>query len=547
MPEVLERGANANDLRDEVSELRDTDSVQGSSGGDQQEEIRQYFRRKCRSSLYFLAKAVLGYSDLRTHPHKELADFIQDLSNKRTLDLYPRGTYKTTIGTIAFSIWYLLNYPNHYILIANQTASKAERMLLEIESHLDGGNPIMNWLFPEFIKPSPRHKPWNSSEMMLPNTARTVRSGTPSIMTIGVGGKAESLHFHVIINDDLIGEKAMESETVMLDAIAWHDYSVSLFVSPRHGVERMHGTRWSMSDIYSVVLRDPEYESIVRPAKDPKTGELLFPELLDEETLRKIRDRNFAVYMSQYMNDPSNPEALDFNINWLQRYRLLNDPKRGPYCLADGEKHYVDEMDVILAIDPAGSGDVETNVAEAAKRGRAKKANNAIVIWGTHGTGKKFLLDVWTGRGHGENPEYEIAKKTLDLFVRWRGFVRRGYVESYGAQRALITVFDMVCRQHGQRFRLEEIGRENQKAKKVRIRTYLGTPAQNGDLYVRNVHDQFIHEFSQFPQSDTFDTLDATAWAMSKLTEPGTPVERAITQSRNAKIKARIRKFRRTL
>jgi hypothetical protein len=133
------------------------------------------------------------------------------------------------------------------------------------------------------------------------------------------------------------------------------------------------------------------------------------------------------------------------------------------------------------------------------------------------------------------------------MFVKWRGYVRRGYVESYGAQRALITIFDMICKQHGQRFRLEEIGRGNQSAKKVRIRTYIGPPAQNGDLYVRDIHDQFIYEFTKFPQSDSFDTLDAAAWAMSVLNEPGSPVDQAIVRSRNEKIKARIRKFRRTL
>ena len=75
-------------------------------------------------------------------------------------------------------------------------------------------------------------------------------------------------------------------------------------------------------------------------------------------------------------------EKLDVYV-----YRLI-DPR-------DGETFYVDEMDVRLTVDPAGSGDITSRFAEVAKRGRAQKANNAVEVWGAHGTGKKFLLDMW--------------------------------------------------------------------------------------------------------------------------------------------------------
>lgn len=520
MPEV-QTATTSDDVRSALQELRSEGGLQGYTDA-QKEELRLAFRNLAKRSLYFLTKAVLGYPDLRPDVHKPYADFIQDLNKKRTLDLMPRGVYKTTIGTIGFCIWLLINDPNLFIFIANQSARNAQRMLLEIEGHLDGSNPMMNWLFPEMIKPNPRYKPWSSEEMTVPN--RNVVSGNPSIVAAGVGAKMESWHFHVVINDDLIGEKAMMSETIMLDAISWHDYSVSLFVKPKDGIERMHGTRWSLADLYSVVMKDPQYHIYRMEARDRTTGRPLFPNILDDETLRTIRDTNFQVYMSQYMNDPKNPEALDFRADWLNYFKLYKDEDKGVYCEMDGEKYFVSDMSVLLFVDPAGSGDIDQKIAKTIARGRATKAENAVVVWGLHGSGNYFLLDMWAGRGVGENPELQVAEQMLKMFMRWKGYVHKGYVENYGAQESLITVFKMLCVQHGQNFPIEGRGRGMQRAKHVRIRGAIGGPAQNGSICVRKTHDKFITQFTEFPQTDLIDVLDASAWAFIMLRRPASDV-----------------------
>jgi hypothetical protein len=436
----------------------------------------------------------------------------------------PRSTFKTSIGTIGFVIWLLLHNPDLFILLANQTAGNAERMLLEIEAHLDGSNPIFAWLFPEYIRPHQRWQPWSSQKMTVP--CRTVVSGTPSVMTIGVGGKAESLHFHVIIKDDLIGRAAMMSRLEMQDAIAWNDYSESLFVNPSTDFERIHGTRWAIDDLYGLLINDPNYETFIRKAVNDD-GSLFFPERLDHETLRKIRENNFLVFMSQYQNDPTSPENLDFRKEWLRYYQMGLDRNSGEYfCRLDDQDFYISDMTVMMFIDPASSGDVELRSVESMKHGRVHKANNAIAILGAHPSGRWFLLDMWTGRGIGINPELQIAEKILEMAQRWNGYVRKGYVEAFGAEGGLITVFNMLCRDRQYRFLLEKIPRGNVRAKPVRIRGAIGPIAGAGLLCVRDIHDQFILEFSQFPQSSTFDTLDAVAWGILTIPKPHTTQEK---------------------
>ena len=547
MPELLERVPGSDSVRDDVSGLWENHELLGGTGspeGDTSglaspkvvEELRQRYRGLAKKSLYFLCKAVLGYSDITMHSHWEYAAFIQNLDNRRTLDLMPRGVFKTSIGTIGFTLWLLINNPNLYILIANQTAGNAERMLLEIEAHLDGSNPMMNWLFPEMIRPHKRYQPWSSARMTVPN--RTIVSGTPSVMTIGVGGKAESLHFHVIIKDDLIGRAAMMSRLVMQDAIAWNDYSESLFVNPGRDVERIHGTRWSIDDLYGMILNDPSYEVFSRTAI-LEDGSLFFPERLDKETLRKIRENNYMVYMSQYMNNPTDPENLDFRKDWLRYYQMGRDSKNGEmFCRLDGMDFMVSDMKVMLFVDPASSGDVEMNSHKALRHGRAVRASNAVVVVGAHPSGRWFLLDLWKGRGKGVNPELQVAEKVLELAMRWRGYVTKGWVEAFGAEGGLITVFNMLCRDKKYHFQLDKIPRGPQRAKPVRIRGALGPIAGSGLLSVREIHDDFIDEFSQFPQSLTFDTLDAVAWAVLTIPKPATQAETASAEEEYTRAKS---------
>jgi hypothetical protein len=521
MPQLLEQDV-PNSLRDEVYSLWESGKL-SDSDIKTDKDVRRTFIDLSKRSLFFFSKAVLGYGKLTKQSHLYVCQRTQDLTSKRQLVLQPRGTFKSTIRTVSFPAHRIINDPDVRILLASQTAAKAEGFLSEIEQHFDGSNTIMTWLFPELIRPGDKWNPWNRLQMTSPG--RTIISGTPSIMTMGVGGRIEGHHFDIIVLDDLIGEKALDSEKEMLDAIIWHDGVDSLFIEPSKGIERGSGTRWSLNDLYGVIEKSSDYETITIPAEDPITGELMFPDLLNAQTLRSIRERNFALYMSQYLNNPKNPEVLEFRTEWLQPY-TLQQINGEPCCVIPGLDPYpVSEMDVVLAIDPAGSGDVTQNLAESAKKGRMRKCNNAVEIWAAAGDGKRFLLDMWAGRASGENPELQVARKVLEFFVKWDGYIRCGYLESYGAQGALITVFNMLCRERGLSYPLKALPKGDQRAKAVRTRSVLGPLGQNHQLYVRPGHTAFIYEFGVFPQSNENDTLDAATWALSQLRQPSNSME----------------------
>lgn len=525
---LLSGPTEPNAERHEMSLLQEIDKLRT---GASSEELRQQLRQLCKSDLYFLCKAILHYDKLTYRTHKPVCDFMQDLEEEKLLLLLPRGVYKTTIGTIGLSIFILIHDPNARILIVNQTATNAERMLLEIEQHLDGTNQLLMWLFPEMVRPSLSWTPWSAQQMTVPN--REMISGTPSITATGVGAKMESQHFDWIFEDDIIGEKAMESELEMATAKMWHVYSDALFVEVITGKRRMLGTIWGSNDLYyDVRHKETGWKVFHRPARDWKTGELFFPEKLTDEKLNELAAKNYHMYLTQYQNDDTDPELLDFKPTWIQRYNLIVTDDEQLACQDGKDLYFVKDMVCGLFIDPAASGDIEDKAERRLKHGQDVRSNNAVEVWGIHGTGKMFLLDMYVGRGRGENPELQIAEKVYDLFTTWEGFFTTGYLEAYGAHVAFITIFNMVCKRHNRSFRLEPIRDDKaHRAKDVRIRSTVGAVAANYDLYIRNAHDQFYDEFCKFPQSPTKDTLDAAAYAVMVLgkRKPRSPTIRKIS------------------
>lgn len=513
----------SDDARLEVFNLWERGAISGSDVAGSK-ELRNILRDLTRKSLFFCAKAVLGYTKLTKQSHLYVCQRTQDFTSKRQLVLMPRGTYKSTIRTKAFPLWVLFNDPQKTILIANQTTENAEGFLLEIEQQLEGRNDMVNWLFPEYIKPGSSWRPWSSSRMTIP--CREGTSGTPSVTAAGCGTRLESRHFDIIDPDDLIGTEAMKSEPEMLAAELWHDGLESLFVTPFTGISRESGTRYGGNDFYGKLKKDKRYETIeiAGETQNPRTA--VFPDILPLETLDQIKTKNYMLYRLWYMNDATNPELLEFKPDWLQRYMLLSDDERGPIAaLPDGRKIPVSEMDVVIVIDPAGSGDMNTNTRDVVRRSKAVLSNNAVVCWGLTGEGDYIKLDSWVGRASGDNPELEVCKHILSMWRQWHGYCRMSYLESFGAQGAIKTVFNMLCNEVGESYPMELIPKGLQQAKIVRIRGNIGGPAQNKKIYIRPSHTQFEEEFVHFPNYDTLDDIDASSWAIQFLRQPTSSLE----------------------
>src|SRR3990167_3057630 len=108
---------------------------------------------RCKTDLYFLAREILGYDKMTENTHKELCDYTTsilpnppelphdpnfDPRKNLLLLLMPRGTFKSSVVTIGFTLQMILNEPNVRVLIDSETFGKSKAFLREIMDHIVG-------------------------------------------------------------------------------------------------------------------------------------------------------------------------------------------------------------------------------------------------------------------------------------------------------------------------------------------------------------------------------------------------------------------------
>ena len=133
---------------------------------------------KAVDDLFFLCKTVLGYSLLEEQPHREICKFIETWDKRKKLTLLPRGSSKTTIGTIAYSIQQILQDPNIRILIASETVGQSIKFLSEIKGHFEGDK------FQSYYGNWQKEKGWKDNEITV--SKLTANKKEPTISTAGI-------------------------------------------------------------------------------------------------------------------------------------------------------------------------------------------------------------------------------------------------------------------------------------------------------------------------------------------------------------------------
>jgi hypothetical protein len=482
----------------------------------EQDELRETLRKDARASLYFLAKGILQYEKLTPILHKDVADWVQDLTKLRKLMLLPRGHYKTTIATKAFCVWLTIQeMVAHFgvpgcdlrILLTNESATNAERFLSEIESQWDN-NMVLRWLFPELL-PNKRATgvKWSEKAMTL---KRNRGWSEATVNTIGVGGAAQSQHYDIQIKDDLIGREAMESPDVMQKVITWFDYADSLFISPEKGLDMISGTRWAIFDVYNYIMqKDGRYDVYTREVIED--GKPIFPEEFSLQGLAFLRERNFAHYSGQYLNNPQDPDKIDFKPQWLYSAKFEEDRAGNIYLHAGAEKCLFANLDRVMVFDPSWDE-------------KPTAARRALVIMGMTPSGKPGIIETFASRKGID----EIITEAFRLYARWRP--RGLWIETVGNQSYVMNLFkremekrDMLG--HPQYINIQPLRTNTKLSKESRIRDAIQKYGAADGIWHTALCDAFMEEYPFFPLTQTKDVLDAAAYGLDLLRRPYTEAE----------------------
>lgn len=320
-------------------------------------EIRTFLERAERegvgreAAVRFLAKRDVGFFlryvmgwEVARH-HREMLEFISRKSGKRgKILLCPRGFGKSTVVTVGWTLWRILNDPDLRVLLVSRSAETAGSFLFEMRQHIKGNTKIHAIWGDGLVG-----EPWNDSMFTLGTRTRVRRE--PTVTALGASGAVISRHYDLIVADDVVtfetGRTAGQRDklrewwgTALLPtAEKWADVIVI-------------GTRYHPDDLYQTLIESGNYEVLTqaalwnekasRPAvPGDDEGDLvpLWPEMWTvEDLVGKMREMGSARFQCQYQNDVGAMQGQLFMREWFHSVPAV--PK-------------MDRSAIFIGIDPA--------------------------------------------------------------------------------------------------------------------------------------------------------------------------------------------------
>ena len=455
---------------------------------------RERFRQQALRSTIYFGMAVVGFKDLTTDFHKEMARFIQSPS-RRKLGLAPRGHLKTSLWTIADTLRRVSADPNQRILIINETVENAAHFLAKIRTTVER-NQIYRWLFPEVLPGKGAR--WHKLELEF---KRTVDYPEATIEVIGVGGASTSRHYDLIKEDDLIGKSASESKVEMSRAIDQHKLAESLLDSPDKEIQ-CYGTRWSPYDLTRWMLENEPALHYFKLGIFTKEGQPIWPERFTAEHIANLKRKyGPGMFALQYLNEALAEGVTELSADWLRHWRWGTGRNPG------GE-----EVPIIIMERPITEGgrqawtleSLETfQILDPCHSPTSGDARSAVVTVGLTPT-EPFNIIVLDATAKKCSP-----KETIDMtYALYRKFnpVSCG-IEVVGAQKAF---FYWIPTRHPD-MAIRPLKTSTHKSKESRIRGF-APYAEQGRLYVHRNQFALLEEWEAFPQGRTVDLLDALAY-----------------------------------
>jgi phage terminase large subunit-like protein len=496
-------------------------------------KLRRYLlekkRRMALSSLFYFAKYVLGFSDMEVEPHWELCRFLEKYCYDDKLILLPRGTFKSSVISVAYPLWLFLKDRNLRCLLSSGELTNTKNFLGLISQNLQYNDEFKK-LFGDWTVGSDT---WHQTAVSF--SGRTRMRAEDSITASSLKVTKVSQHYDFGVFDDLQTDKNISSRE-MVDEIESYLQKMLPILDPqvnwgshtgKPGARTIVGTRWGFDDIYGrMIAREndrrrrglpPTLRMMVKKAYD-RAGKLYFPARFTKEFLDQLKTEGGMseyIFSCQYLNDPM-PEASQ--IFKLKNLGFFNTTHR----VMDG---VVTPMPILLnnftTLDPSITDNDQSDWC-------AFVTNSVDTEWNL------YCWEVVRERVVGNEA---MIDRMFDIHERLSPY--RFGVEAVQFQISILHGFESACRRMGKWFPVEALKTGNIR-KDLRIRGFepfvsgkkfylrvrdgidLTAPAE--DLYFSLLPGQDIlaDEMLKFPLGGTDDCIDAQSY-MPQLVFPATP------------------------
>jgi len=464
------------------------------------------------ASLSVFCREVLGYADLLPI-HDEFCQFIQDPTHHFKLGLLPRYSFKSSLGTIGYTLWRLVRDDALRVLIYSDATERAQAFLTEIKHHLLGQKPGSR--FREVYgawEVDPKQGVWNQSQIVV--RPRQTAHAEPSVDTAGVESSKVGAHYDLIVFDDLVTKENVTTKDLM-DKVS-DCYRTALSLLKPGGEVVLWGTRWHFGDLYGRLVAEnlvsKRYATFIRDAEVGEDG-TPYPfakiGLTKHFLAQQKAEQGSARFSCLYRNNPVDDETATFKAVDFRFYQPAQ---------SDAFQSWLSTLYITAVLDaiPPPTSDHGDDAA--------------IVVVGTDSEHTMFLLDAVAGR---LTPDQQIDT-LMAMHRTWT--LRVVGLETNAFQRMIKSALERrVQESRSQRdfhpFSIVEFTGITQGNKEQRIQglqpwhergaiRFPGTTLHT----LSGVWSQLAYQMLQFPHSPKDDLLDSLSYHL-KLKQPGTPHE----------------------
>src|SRR4030042_5057745 len=248
---------------------------------------KQYYSQ----NFYEFNRDILKWPDLYEPLHRRVCEFIiNNVDKKKILLLLPRGTFKSSVVTVGYSLYRIANDPGDRILIGNATYPMATQFLGQIKNHLTRNNDFKD-VFGDF---STNADQWKEDKIFI-SREKSFEQKEPTIWAQGVGANVVGSHFNIAILDDLVNDQNIGTKD-QIEKVKQYYRGVLDLVDPDASGQRkviIIGTTWHWDDLYAWIQETPEiaqdFAILKLPAYEGEwgSGKLLFPKRLGWDALEQ--------------------------------------------------------------------------------------------------------------------------------------------------------------------------------------------------------------------------------------------------------------------
>jgi hypothetical protein len=529
--------------------------------------LRMIHRMNCFGSLYYFATQVLKKTKIQQNPdpsknlHFQMCRVVEKDGLKEVIEI-PRDHYKSTIYSECYPIWralpfgpqdeaymralgyndrfiqwmYYVHNQDIRILVVSEVIKNAIKLGIRLQGHYSDNDTFKD-IFYEILPDASCIQNNESFHQMRTAAGRANAQGEGTFDLLGVGGALQSRHYDLVIQDDLVGKEAYESETTMQKTIEYHQLLVGAFDAAvndggRDNDEIVVGNRWSYKDLNSYIRSNEQYfnfttHSALGGCCDMHPfGIPIFPEAFNLEKLARYKKRlGSYLFSCQYLNVPINPAEVKFKLSNLRRFQWVKDPTYTYEDASPFNKTGIRTRQKVTIHHKVHEGEIEEDVAprnlkryliaDPNHSGQKGRCRHAITVTGIAENPRKvYLLDVWAksvGTDEFVETMFHLAIEVWKLDEIW--------LETIAAQKYLKYHMDYLIKERAKsdpRYASltikELVTPKTENAKKMRI-DGLGPIFERGEFWINVVgQEEFIEEFEAYPAGKLVDVLDTLGY-----------------------------------